>query len=305
MELCFLGTGAGVPSKKRNVTSIALDLTEELNEIWLFDCGEATQHQILYTNIKPRKITKIFITHLHGDHIFGLPGLLSSRSFLDGENDLTVYGPVGIKDFIETALQVSQSHLTYQIEIIEIKEGLVFKDEQFEVKAHKLEHGVESFGFKITEADKIGELNVAKLKKDGILPGPVYKEIKEQEITQLKDGSLINRRDYVGKSKRGRSITIFGDTRFNQAYADFIRGSDVLVHEATFEADKEDLAYNYYHSTTRQAALLAKESQVTSLILTHISSRYQEEHLPQLLGEAQAVFSNTVIAEDLFYYKIK
>ncbi len=305
MELCFLGTGAGVPSKKRNVTSIALDLTNELNEVWLFDCGEATQHQILYTNIKPRKISKIFITHLHGDHIFGLPGLLSSRSFLDGENDLIIYGPVGIKDFIETSLQVSQSHLTYHIEIIEITDGLIFEDEHFVVEAHRLEHGVESFGFKITEADKIGELNVTKLKRDGIFPGPIYKQIKEQEVTQLKDGQLIKRSDYVGKSKVGKSITIFGDTRFDLAYAQFIKGSDVLVHEATFEADKEDLAYDYYHSTTRQAAILAKEAQVKSLILTHISSRYQDEHLTQLLDEAKEVFPNTVIAEDLFYYQIK
>src|SRR5699024_662149 len=109
MEIKFLGTGAGVPSKERNVSSLALNLTEEINHIWLFDCGEATQHQILRTNLKPRKINKIFITHLHGDHIYSLPGLLSSRSFSNGDDLLTVYGPQGIKEYIETSLKDRKS----------------------------------------------------------------------------------------------------------------------------------------------------------------------------------------------------
>src|SRR5690625_4562521 len=116
MDIQFLGTGAGLPSKERNVSSIALSLLQEINHIWLFDCGEATQHQILHTSIKPRKINKIFITHLHGDHIFGLPGLLSSRSFQSGE-ELTIYGPAGINEFIQTSLEVSGSHVTYPLQI--------------------------------------------------------------------------------------------------------------------------------------------------------------------------------------------
>src|SRR5690625_4111537 len=113
MELVFLGTGAGVPSKNRNVSAIALTLLQELNEIWLFDCGEATQHQILNTSIKPGKISKVFITHLHGDHIYGLPGFLSSRSFQGGDSPLTVYGPKGIKSFIQISLETTDTHLNY------------------------------------------------------------------------------------------------------------------------------------------------------------------------------------------------
>ena len=117
MELLFLGTGAGVPAKLRNVTAMALKLLEKRNAVWLFDCGEATQHQIIHTNLKPRKIEKIFITHLHGDHIFGLPGLLGSRSFQGGTDEThSVYGPKGIREFIEVSLQVSQTHLKYQLE---------------------------------------------------------------------------------------------------------------------------------------------------------------------------------------------
>ena len=135
MEIQFLGTGAGQPSKSRNTQAIALKMLDERNEIWLFDCGEATQHQILNTTIKPRKITKIFITHLHGDHIFGLPGFLSSRSFQssDEQTDLELYGPVGIKDFVLTALRISGSRLAYRINFHEIDSaGKIFEDDSFD-----------------------------------------------------------------------------------------------------------------------------------------------------------------------------
>ena len=125
MELLFLGTGAGVPAKHRNVTSIALKLLEERNSIWLFDCGEGTQQQILHTTLKPRKIEKIFITHLHGDHIFGLPGLLSSRSFQGGDEPLVVYGPKGIREYVLTSLKVSGTHLKYALSFHEIKYKLL------------------------------------------------------------------------------------------------------------------------------------------------------------------------------------
>src|SRR5574337_154707 len=135
MELLFLGTGAGIPAKTRNVTCTALKLLEERKAVWLFDCGEATQHQILHTTIKPRKIDKIFITHLHGDNIFGLPGFLSSRSFLGGEDVLTIYGPARLHQWIEQTLQLSKTHLTYPIEFVEVKDGIVFEDEKFTVRA--------------------------------------------------------------------------------------------------------------------------------------------------------------------------
>lgn len=151
MEITFLGTGAGVPSKERNVSALALSLLQEENHIWLFDCGEATQHQILHTSIKPRKINKIFITHLHGDHIFGLPGFLSSRSFQGGEEELTIYGPKGIKQFVETSIQISQSHLSYPIHYIEIEDGSVIKEHNFTIHVKQLDHGIPSYGYRIEE----------------------------------------------------------------------------------------------------------------------------------------------------------
>lgn len=305
MELIFLGTGAGVPSKERNVSSIALTLLQELNHIWLFDCGEATQHQILYTNIKPRKINKIFITHLHGDHIFGLPGLLSSRSFQNGEDKLTVYGPTGIKKYIEISLALSSSHLNYPLEIIEFEEGILFEDDQFKVTCKQLDHGIPSYGFRIEEKEKLGELLVDKLKQLGIQPGPIYQKIKENPIVKLDDGSIINREDFIGPSKCGRIISILGDTRYMEVNKEFVRNSDILIHEATFSKDKQDLAKKYYHSTTTQAATLAKNSSVKKLIITHISSRYQDQEYKYLLEEAKAIFSNTKLAKDFDHISVR
>lgn len=298
VEICFLGTGAGLPSKGRNVSSIALNLLQEINSVWLFDCGEATQHQILHTTIKPRKINKIFITHLHGDHIFGLPGLISSRSFLDGQDELKVYGPKGIKQFIETSLSVSKTHITYPLTIIEYDEGVIYEDDYFKVSTIKLDHGITSYGFKIAEKDKPGQLLVHKLKEAGIQPGPIYKQIKENNMTTLEDGRTIKREDFIGPPKKGRVITIFGDTRYIEDHYKFINESDVLIHEATFDKESVELAKKYFHTTTAQAAQLAKLSDVKKLILTHISSRYQKSDEKKLLQEAKDIFPNTIIAHD-------
>ncbi|MDL4840721.1 ribonuclease Z [Aquibacillus rhizosphaerae] len=304
MKLNFLGTGAGVPSKERNVSSIVLDLLQEQGNNWMFDCGESTQHQILSTNIRPRKIEKIFITHLHGDHIYGLPGFLSSRSFQNGETNLTIYGPKGIKEFVETSLNVSGTRLTYQLIFIELFEGLIIDNNHFRVFAKKLEHGVESFGFRIEEKSKPGQLQSNKLKEVGIQPGPIYQQIKENEQVQLENGQVIYRKDFIGKEKPGRIVCIMGDTRYIPDLQAFVKEADVLIHEATFERNQEKLAHDYFHSTTEQAAKLARNSNVNRLILTHISSRYQKESSQLLLDEAQKVFPDTTIAYDFYETEI-
>ncbi|MFC2948240.1 ribonuclease Z [Virgibacillus sediminis] len=305
MELVFLGTGAGVPSKSRNVSAIALKLLQEQNSIWLFDCGEATQHQILHTSIKPRKINNIFITHMHGDHIFGLPGLLSSRSFQGGDSLLNIYGPAGLKEFIETSLRTSGTHLTYPLSIHEVEKGQCFTKGNFTIEVEELEHGVPSFGYRITEKDKPGELLVDKLKEKGIMPGPIYQQIKENETVETEEGELLSRKEFIGEDKKGRVVTIFGDTRLPEKYREFAKNSDVLVHEATFEHGKEEMARQYYHSTTKQAAMLAKESNSKKLVITHISSRYQTEDDFRLLEEARNIFPATEMATDLFQVNIE
>lgn len=304
MNIVFLGTGAGVPAKARNVSSIALQLLEERRAVWMFDCGEATQHQILSTPVKPSKIEKIFITHMHGDHIFGLPGLLSSRSFQGGIDELTVYGPEGIAEYITVSLQVSNTHLKYKLTIIEIEEGIIFEDSAFSVEAMKLDHGILCYGYRIVEKDLPGELKVDALQKLGVKPGPIYKQLKNGEVVQLEDGTVLNGADFVGDPKRGRIITILGDTRTCENSKLLAQNCDYLIHEATFAQDSEEMAYEYNHSTTTQAARTAKEANAKQLILTHISSRYTSDDARLLQQEAAAIFPNTVVAEDMMVMEL-
>ncbi len=305
MELLFLGTGAGVPAKERNVSAAALQLLEERGATWLFDCGEATQHQILHTSIRPRRIEKIFITHLHGDHIFGLPGLLGSRSFQGGDTPLTVYGPKGIRSFIEVSLTVSTTHVKYPLHIVEIEEeGIVFEDEQFTVEAARLSHGIECFGYRITEHDIPGPLLVDKLLERGIKPGPMFKRLKNGESVELEDGTVLYGADFIGLPQKGRIVTVLGDTRYCEASIRLAQDADVLVHEATLAAAEEEQAHEYYHSTTHQAARVAVLAGAKRLILTHISSRYQGAQCAQLLEEAQEIFPHTEMADDLKRFSI-
>lgn len=299
MQLEFLGTGAGSPSKQRNVTSIALKLLEELNEIWLFDAGEATQHQILHTTIRPRKVTKIFITHLHGDHIFGLPGFLSSRSFQGGNEPLTIYGPVGIKKFVMTALQVSESRLSYPLKFVEIDHSQeLFNERGFKVTTMSLDHKIACYGYRIEEADHPGELQVDKLRQDNIPSGPIYGQLKAGKTVKLDDGRVIDGKNYIGKPQPGRIIAILGDTRQTPNAVVLAHKADVLVHESTFAKNEAKMAHNYYHSTSLQAAEVAKQAGVKKLLLTHISARYTGKAAYQLAYQVRDVVPDTRVVND-------
>ncbi|MBZ2398280.1 ribonuclease Z [Erwinia amylovora] len=304
MHLQFLGTGAGTPSRERNVTSIALDLQGVRNATWLFDCGEGTQHQILCTPIKPGRIEKIFITHLHGDHIFGLPGLLTSRSMNGCVEPMTLYGPPGIKTFVETSLSLSGSWLTFPLEIIEIGAGEVFQDAQFRVTAYPLTHPVECYGYRIDEHDKPGALDAPKLAAQGIPAGPYFYDLKQGRSVTLADGRVINGWDYVGGKIKGRSLAIFGDTAPTAAAVELASEVDVIVHEATLEVAMEEKANGRGHSSTVQAARVAQQSGAKKLIITHLSSRYLHHDYERLLAECRAVFPHTEMAHDFALFTL-
>ena len=290
MDLYFLGTGAGMPSKQRNVTSIALNLLDERGTYWLFDCGEGTQQQILNSPVKLGRTEKLFITHLHGDHLYGLPGLLTSRSYLGGDTPLTLYGPRGLKSFVDTALSVSGAHLTYTLQIVEIEEeGLIFEDESFRVETARLEHRIECFGFGVIEKDQPGKLMQEKLTELGIPAGPIYGKLKQGQSVQLEDGRMLHGADFLGAPIPGRIVVILGDTRYCSGAQHLARGADVLVHEATFAMDKQELAYAFDHATSIDAARTAQEAGANALIMTHISSRYQGDAVMELLHEAQKI----------------
>lgn len=306
MEIQFLGTGAGAPSKSRNVSSIALKLLDEINEVWLFDVGEATQHQILKTNLRPRKITKIFITHLHGDHIFGLPGFLSSRSFQNGIEPIDLYGPVGLKDYVMLSLKTSGTHLGYHINFYELKDdkGTLFDDQHFCVQYALLDHRIASYGYRVVEADKPGELLVDKLIEEKIPSGPIYGKLKNGQDVKMPDGTILHGKDYVGQDIPGRIVTVFGDTRMSKNHQFLAKNADVVIHESTFANQEKDIARQYYHSASTQVAQMAKDANAKQLILTHISARYLGKTAQILQKQAGKVFPHVKVASDFFTFNI-
>lgn len=305
MEIVFLGTSASVPTKARNLSCCALKMLDERRSIWLFDCGEATQHRVLHTSISLSKLEKIFITHLHGDHLFGLPGLLSSRSIQGETKPLTLYGPSGLKRFVDTALEVSRSYLGYPLEIKEFDEsGLVFEDAQCRVQAIKLHHGVTCFGYRVEETDRPGTLDAERLKVMGIKAGPIFQELKKGLTVTLEDGRTLNGAEFMSAPKKGRILTFFGDNTPTEANIRLAQNADIVVHEATFEAAREALAINHMHATTTMAAQMAKDANAKKLIITHLSARYSKEQCADLLAECQAIFPNTELANDLSCFEV-
>lgn len=299
VELYFLGTGAGKPAKRRNVTSVLLNLMAENGSCWLFDCGEGTQHQILNSPVKMSKIDKLFVTHLHGDHIFGIPGFLSSRSSFGGDTPLTVYGPKGIRQYIDYALRVSETRMNYELTIKEVDESFHYEDERFKVFLAQVDHRICSFGFRVEERNLPGALDAAKLKEEGVPSGPVYALLKQGKTVELPDGRIIRGTDYLSPSTPGRIVAIIGDTRKCGSAAELAKDADVLVHEATFGEQHRDLASDFGHSTAIQAAETANEAGAEMLVITHISARYQDDDV-RLLEEAQRVFPNTRLAQDFW-----
>jgi ribonuclease Z len=305
VELYFLGTGAGLPSKDRNVTAIALLLYQERGTFWLIDCGEGTQHQMLASPLRPAKLEKIFITHLHGDHVYGLPGILSSRSFQSATTPVTIYGPIGIARMIQTVLETSSTHLPYPLLVEEIDEGIVFEDDTFCVSCRKLQHGILSFGYRFEEKQRSGKLLRSKLDALRIPAGPMFQKLKNGQDATLADGTLLRSKEFVGAKTKGCTIVICGDTIPCDATKVLARDADVMVHEATYREKDAQRARKHNHSTSKEAATIAASANVQALILTHISARYDKEACEGLESEAKSVFPNTQVASDYSQFAVK
>ncbi|MBF2080622.1 MAG: ribonuclease Z [Synechococcales cyanobacterium T60_A2020_003] len=306
MQITFLGTSSGVPTRSRNVSSIALRLPQRA-EVWLFDCGEGTQHQILCSDIRISQITKIFVTHMHGDHIYGLMGLLASCGLAGNPSRIDIYGPPKLEDYIKACSRYSQTHFSYPVNVHTVQPGLLFEDEDFTVSCGELKHRLPAFGYRIAEKDRPGRFNVDRAKALGIPSGPLYGKLKRGEVVTLPDGRKIRGADLCGATEIGRKFVYCTDTVFCDGAIDLAQDADVLVHEATFAHQDEELAYQRLHSTTRMAAQVALLAQVKHLIMTHFSPRYAPGNaigLDDLLKEAQAIFPNTTMAQDFLTYAI-
>jgi len=306
MELVFLGTGAGLPALGRNVASTALNLSAEHGVIWLFDAGEATQHQMARAGLSLHRVTRVFVTHLHGDHLLGLPGLMASRSFQGDAGPLQLYGPPGLAEYVETTLRLTASHLTYPVDIQEVAdEQTLACDDGWTVSVRLLDHVIASFGYRLVEPDRPGALQVDKLTALGLPPGPEYARLKRGLTVELSDGRVIDGRDVLGPAQSGRVVALTGDTRACAATVRLAEAADVLVHEATYAAAQADLAETFGHTTTEQAARIGLEAGVAQLLLTHISQRYATDDLACLEAEARQVLPATLVMHDLQTVPVK
>lgn len=305
MKIHFLGTGAGVPSKYRNTQSIVFNFMQELKECWMIDCGEATQHKIMYTSIKPSKIKKIFISHLHGDHIFGLIGFLSSRSFLlnSDESELTIFGPKGIKEFVNFNMKISQSKLNYDINFIEYdNEGLIYQDNKVSVEVFPLLHTIQSYGFKIKFKNQKGSLKVEKLKELGIMPGSIYRDIKENEEFEF-NNQIYKSSNFLEEDKKGKVITLIADTVYFPELINFVKDSNIIISECTYlKAEEVELAQKHKHLNIKDIYSFLNYIEFDKIYLTHISSRYDKK---DILNIQESLEKNQIfIANDLDEYDL-
>lgn len=307
LKLTFLGTGAGSPSMTRNVSSLGLQWRQR-GALWLFDGGEGTQQQILRSPLRLSQLEHIYVTHLHGDHVFGLPGLLASRSLVkDILSPVTLFGPPGLEDWLRVTLQLTGTGIRYPLTVQTVSEGLIYEDEARQVFCRRLAHRIVSYGYSVVEKPRPGTFDAAQASALGIPSGPLYGRLKAGETLTLPDGRMVDGAALVGPPRPGRKVVVCGDTGATPAVAELASGADVLVHEATFLSEQADRATASGHSTAAGAATAARDAGVGTLILTHISPRYEsdsESRLGELLAEAQAIFPNTLLARDFWSYEV-
>jgi len=297
MEIIFLGTAHAVPTPTKSHTAI---LFSHEDENILIDCGEGTQRQIKKAGINPCKITKILISHWHGDHILGIPGLLQTMALNHYSKTLKVYGPKGTKRYMDLLLNMFIFVGSIKIEIFELTNGKFFESRAIEISSQEVKHGKHALAYIIKEKDRIN-INIDKLKKIGIKPGPHLKDLKEGKNIKV-GNKLIKAKDYT-TFRKGKKISIILDTEYFDFLAKAAKDSDVLIAESTYASDKLDKAKEYEHLTAGQAATIAKKAKVKQLYLTHISQRYDHnENL--ILKEAKKVFKDTKLAQDFMKIKL-
>ena len=305
-ELTFLGTSAGRPTKERNVSAIGLSLEQE-SGWYLFDCGEGTQRQIMRSSLSSGKLENIFITHMHGDHYYGLPGLIDSRKMDRITRPLTIYGPKGVESFLNCAMDTSPEKLGYELSIVEYDTDTILQFKHFSLKILPLHHSIASCAFYIKEYTVSNRLNEQKLQSAGVPPSPLYGELKQGRSVQF-EGKTYKPEDYILEPVEGRSLIIAGDNSEPEIMGDYLNGLDLLIHECTYTQEVyEHLPVKILHTTAKSLGKSAHRHHIKNLIATHISPRYRNSGkytIDMIKDEIIENYNgNLWIAEDLQRYE--
>lgn len=285
-----------MPTIKRNHPSVFIKYKDEN---MLFDCGEGTQRQVRKAHLNPCRLTRLFITHWHGDHVLGIPGLLQTLYFNDCRRTLEIYGPSGTKRHMEQIMKMFASVGEIDVKIHEVSSGKIVETEDFVVMAEQMKHGIPCLAYAFAEKDKI-RINRDKIAKLKLPNSPLMQNLKQGKDVTI-DGKKIKAKD-VTYLEKGRKISYVMDTMNNVKIKDIAKNSDIFICESTY-LDEEELAKENYHMTMKQVAKIAKEAKVKKLILMHLSQRY-ESNEKDFLAEAKKHFKEVVIAEDLMRIEI-
>lgn len=311
MQVTFLGTSSGVPTRARNVSAVALRLPQR-SELWLFDCGEGTQHQFLRSDLRLSQLRRVFVTHMHGDHVFGLPGLLASLGLAGSSDGVDLYGPDPLEAYLQGVLHTSSTRIGYPLAVHRVREAaengtVLLEDDDIIVRTTPLTHRVPAYAYRIEQKPRPGRFDVDQARALAIPPGPIYAALKRGETVSLDDGRRIDGRQLCGPTRPGVSVVYCTDTVFCEAAVALARGADLLIHEATFSHGEAEMAFQRQHSTSTMAAQTASEAGVQQLVLTHLSPRYAPGNAisaDDLLAEARAIFPNTVLAKDFLSLEV-
>ncbi|MDZ7338067.1 MAG: ribonuclease Z [candidate division KSB1 bacterium] len=299
MRVTFLGTGASIPMPNRALPAVAL---AHAGMITLFDCGEGTQFQLMRAGLSPSKIRCVCISHLHGDHLFGLPGLLASLSLASRTAPLRVLGPAGLVEYLHATQRLTGSVPSFPLEVNEVpqdSEEWVLRIPQAIIRARWLDHTVSCLGFRFAEDDLPGKFDAEAAARLGVPPGPQRQALVRGETITLSDGREVRPEAVVGPPRPGRKIAYCVDTRPCAGSVLLAQGVDLLIHDGTFATKEVARARESGHSTAAQAAQVALQACARRLVLTHISARYVEDVAP-LLSESRALFPATEVAHDLW-----
>jgi ribonuclease Z len=306
MKITFLGTSSATPTRRRNVSALAFQ-PEQRSEWWLFDCGEGTQHQVLRSSFTLPKLRNIFITHLHGDHCFGLMGLLASRALQGAPEPLDLYGPRGIEDLINAVRKTCGLYLPYALTIHQIPgPGIVYEDDEYVVRGVEVVHAGQTISYIIDEKPQAGRFRIEEAQRLNIPPGPLYGKLKKGEKVRLDDGREIDGATLVDPPRVGRKVVLMSDSCDSSAAVPLAQDADFVVHEATYLGSTDAAqAKEHRHSTAADAGRFAAAIHARKLAITHISARYEQpdpeaKSVKDLVAEAKSVFSGEVCAAEDF-----